>query len=126
MHTFVVKWGKYWNLSWNKKEAISISYRFSCAKCERPFRYGTEDTVTINRKTYHIDCLSCDKCTKPYDGSFSPDDFDQQALCRECSSKNQTKSATNFQSDSAESKNKYVATQMKNTIENFHWKTTFS
>ncbi|CAF3749787.1 unnamed protein product [Rotaria magnacalcarata] len=77
----------------------------SCAKCERPFRYGTEDTVTINKKTYHSDCLSCDNCSKAYDGSFLPDQLDQQALCRECSHMNQTKSATNLQSASTESKN---------------------
>ncbi|CAF3423038.1 unnamed protein product [Rotaria socialis] len=77
----------------------------SCAKCERPFRYGTEDTVTINKKTYHSDCLSCDNCSKAYDGSFLPDQLDQQALCRECSNMNQTKSAMNLQSASSESKN---------------------
>lgn len=71
----------------------------SCAKCERPFRYGTEDTVTINRKTYHSDCLSCDKCSKAYDGSFLPDDFDREALCRECNNIQGTKSSTINQSN---------------------------
>ncbi|CAF3486738.1 unnamed protein product [Rotaria sp. Silwood1] len=76
----------------------------SCAKCERPFRYGTQDTVTINKKTYHLDCLSCDKCSKPYDGSFSPDELEQEALCRECAYTQKTKPATNFQPNNAELK----------------------
>lgn len=50
--------------------------------------------MTINRKTYHSDCLSCDQCSKPYDGSFLPDDLDREALCRECSHKQKPKSAT--------------------------------
>lgn len=74
---------------------IIIAFHFSCAKCERPFRYGTEDTVTINKKTYHSDCLSCDQCSKPYDGSFLPDQLDREALCRECTHKERAKSATN-------------------------------
>ena len=78
-------------------------FEYSCAKCERPFRYGTEDTVTINRKTYHSDCLSCDKCSKAYDGSFSPDDLDREALCRECTHTQRAKSATS----NVEPKNTY-------------------
>jgi len=81
-------------------------FHFSCAKCERPFRYGTEDTVTINKKTYHSDCLSCDKCSKAYDGSFSPDDFDREALCRDCTHTQRAKSATI--NNVADSKPKYV------------------
>jgi hypothetical protein len=73
----------------------------SCAKCERPFRYGTEDTVTINKKTYHSDCLSCDKCSKPYDGSFTPDQLDQEALCRECIHISGPNSATTNESKNA-------------------------
>ncbi len=80
----------------------------SCAKCERPFRHGTEDTVTINKKTYHSDCLSCDKCSKPYDGSFSPDELDKDALCRECTHMERTKKASDNQSNNAEAKPKCV------------------
>ncbi|CAF0850871.1 unnamed protein product [Adineta ricciae] len=76
----------------------------SCAKCERPFRHGTEDTITINRKTYHSDCLSCDKCSKPYDGSFTPDALDQEALCLECTQAEKTKSAKANQTKPVETK----------------------
>ena len=81
---------------------------FSCAKCERPFRHGTEDTVTINRKTYHADCLSCDKCSKPYDGSFTPDALDQEALCLECTQAGKTKAATDNSTTNKEEKPAYV------------------
>ena len=81
----------------------------SCAKCERPFRYGTEDTVTINKKTYHSDCLSCDQCSKPYDGSFTPDQLDQEALCRECThNQKRPKSSNNNINNTNESKITYV------------------
>src|SRR5437763_10834206 len=94
----------------NQKKKISVFFFLlnSCAKCERPFRYGTEDTVTINKKTYHADCLSCDKCSKPYDGSFLPDELDREALCRDCNHIQRVKSATNNQSNNIESKTKYV------------------
>ncbi|CAF0775619.1 unnamed protein product [Adineta steineri] len=75
----------------------------SCAKCERPFRHGTDDTITINKKTYHSDCLSCDKCSKAYDGSFSPDDLDKEALCLECTQSERTKKTQ--ENSNTESKN---------------------
>lgn len=65
--------------------------------------------MTINRKTYHSDCLACDHCSKPYDGSFTPDDFDKEALCRECIHQQRTKSAKPNEKDSSkESKASYV------------------
>jgi len=75
--------------------------------------------VTINKKTYHSDCLSCDKCSKAYDGSFTPDELDREALCRECSHTQRAKSATI--NKTAESKNKYVVFIEDYFDKNYHF-----
>ncbi|UJR30843.1 hypothetical protein I4U23_018358 [Adineta vaga] len=76
----------------------------SCAKCERPFRHGTEDTITINRKTYHSDCLSCVRCSKAYDGSFTPDELDREALCLECTRSEKANAGKTKQTEEPEAK----------------------